>query len=77
MAELNVEPKKSSPVWWIILIIIIVLIILYFVFRNGNNTNGNINTVKDSTGMIHTNSNQNNTVAIHQWQQLHGTAHYS
>jgi hypothetical protein len=27
--------------------------------------------------MIHTNSNQNNTVAIHQWQQLHYTAHYS
>jgi hypothetical protein len=27
--------------------------------------------------MIDTNSNQNNTVAIHQWQQLHHAAHYS
>ncbi|HXS55275.1 MAG TPA: hypothetical protein VN726_04060 [Hanamia sp.] len=80
MAELNVEPKKSSSAWWIILIIIIILIILYFVFRKGNNTNGNINTVKDSTGMILKNSRENNneknTAATYQWQ-FHKPANYS
>jgi beta-lactamase regulating signal transducer with metallopeptidase domain len=66
MAELNVEPKKSSNVWWIILIIIIILIILYFVFRKSNNTNGNVNTVKDSTGMLlkEQNTHKNNIVLM-------------
>jgi len=77
MAELNVEPKKSSPIWWIILIIIVVLIILYFVFRSSNNTNGIMNTGKDSTGMMRINGNQNNTVAMYQWRQLNEPAQYS
>jgi hypothetical protein len=72
MAELNVQPKKNSPVWWIILIIIVVLIILYFVFRNNNNTNG-VNVGKDSTGMTQRNIrslNNNNTLAIYQSHKM-------
>ena len=53
MAELNVEPKKSSPWPWIIGIII-VLIILFFVFRscNNNDTNNNMNNVGDTTSEV-------------------------
>jgi len=71
MAELNVQPKKSSPVWWIILIIIVVLIILYFVFRNNNNTNG-VNVGKDSTGMTQPNirSVNNNTLAMYESHKI-------
>ena len=37
MAEIDVQPKKKSPIPWIIGIII-VLIILYFVLKGGNET---------------------------------------
>lgn len=37
MAELDVQPKKKSPIPWIIGIII-VMIILYFVLNGGNET---------------------------------------
>ncbi|WP_257720568.1 hypothetical protein [Pedobacter sp. PACM 27299] len=37
MAEIDVQPKKKSPILWIIGIIV-VLIILYFLFGGGNNT---------------------------------------
>jgi outer membrane protein OmpA-like peptidoglycan-associated protein len=75
MAELNVEPKKKSPIGWIILIIIIVLIILYFIFRGSNSGNNRMNnTATDTTGMMNkkdtnhatasvTTNNTNNTVA--------------
>jgi len=72
MAELNVEPKKKSPVGWIIIIIIIILIILFFIFRGCNTGNNRMNnTATDTTGMTHnkdTNQatatpNTNNTVA--------------
>jgi uncharacterized phage infection (PIP) family protein YhgE len=70
MAELNVQPKKSSPIWWIILIIIVVLIILYFVFRNNNTTNG-VNVGTDSTGMIKNKiDTPKNTIAMFQWQKI-------
>ena len=70
MAELNVEHKKSSPVWWIVLIIV-ALIILYFVFRSGN-SNHVANTRTDTTGLMQNNinTNQNNTVAMYQWQEI-------
>lgn len=43
MAELNVEPKKSSPWLWII-IVVVVLLILFFLFRScNNNKNDNLN----------------------------------
>lgn len=71
MAELNVQPKKKSPVWWIIILIIIILIILYFIFRGHNTENRMNNTTTDTTGMTHkydtnhatTTPNANNTVA--------------
>ena len=77
MAELNVQPKKSSPIWWIILIIIIILIVLYFVFGKGYFTNGNIHTGKDSTGMIRVNNAQTNKVARYQGQMVNQPAQYS
>lgn len=49
MAELNVEPKKSSPWIWIIVIIIVILIILFFVFRNNGNKTDNMHNGKDTT----------------------------
>lgn len=75
MAELNVQPKKKSPIGWIILIIIIALIILFFIFRRSNSENNRMNnTATDTTGMTNnkdtnhvtaadTNNNTNNTVA--------------
>ena len=49
MAELNVEPKKSSPGIWIVVVIIIILIILFFVFRNNGNKTDSIHNGKDTT----------------------------
>ena len=49
MAELNVEPKKSSPWMWIIVAIIVILIILFFVFRNNGNRTDNMHNGKDTT----------------------------
>lgn len=75
MAELNVQPKKKSPIGWIVIIIIIVLIILYFIFRGSNSGNNRMNsTATDTTGMTNnkdtnhgtandTNHTANNTVA--------------
>jgi outer membrane protein OmpA-like peptidoglycan-associated protein len=83
MAELNVEPKKKSPVGWIILIIIIILIILFFIFRGRNSeNNGMKNTATDTTGMTHkndtnhaTSSNANNTVAATSaWEGINDNA---
>lgn len=75
MAELNVQPKKKSPIGWIVIIIIIVLIILYVIFRGSNSGNNRMNnTATDTTGMTNnkdtnhvttsdTSNNTNNTVA--------------
>jgi len=76
MAELNVQPKKKSPIGWIVIIIIIVLIILYFIFRGSNSGNNRMNnTATDTTSMTNNtdtnhatstdtnNNNTNNTVA--------------
>jgi outer membrane protein OmpA-like peptidoglycan-associated protein len=75
MAELNVQPKKKSPIGWIVIIIIIVLIILYFIFRGSNSGNNRMNnTATDTTSMTNnkdtnhvtandTNNNTNNAVA--------------
>ncbi len=71
MAELNVQPKKKSPIWWIIIVIIIILVILYFIFRGRNTENQTNNSATDTTGMTHnrdtnettTSGNANNTVA--------------
>lgn len=49
MAELNVEPKKSSPWLWIIIAIVVILIILFFVFRNNGNNTNNMNNGRDTT----------------------------
>lgn len=52
MAEINVQPKKKSPVLWIILTII-ALIALFSLFRtcSETKTNGGSDTsVKDTVG---------------------------
>jgi flagellar basal body-associated protein FliL len=49
MAELNVEPKKSSPWIWIVVVIIVIVIILFFVFRNNGNKTDNMHNGKDTT----------------------------
>ena len=61
MAELNVEPKKKSPVTWII-IVIVVIIILFFLFRGCNN-NGNTG-VDTSTDTLSSSNIQNNAPSI-------------
>lgn len=64
MAELNVEPKKSSPWIWIVIGIIIIAIILFFVFRNNGNNTDNVNNGRDTTtSQVITPSNTENPVA--------------
>lgn len=40
MAELNVQPKRSSPWWLWVLIILVAIAILIFLFRGSNTTTG-------------------------------------
>ncbi|MGN6531133.1 MAG: OmpA family protein [Ginsengibacter sp.] len=85
MAELNVQPKKRSPVWWIIILIIIILIILYFIFRGSTTENNRMNnTAADTTGMTHnndtnkaktpSNANNNTVAATSDWQGINYNA---
>lgn len=48
MAELNVQPKKRSSIWWIILVAV-VLIILFTIYRGCNGTKTTSDHVEKDT----------------------------
>ncbi|MES2456191.1 MAG: OmpA family protein [Bacteroidota bacterium] len=53
MADIDVQPKKKSPVLWIILFIVI-LALLFFLLRGCNNNNPTQTSEADSTNVLAT-----------------------
>lgn len=48
MADINIQPKKSSPWWLWLLIVVIAAVILYFVFH-GHSEVGTKNSADSTT----------------------------
>ncbi|WP_186292753.1 hypothetical protein [Mucilaginibacter corticis] len=54
MADINVQPKKSSPWWLWLLIAVIAVAILYFIFH-GHSGQGTQNNADTTTSGQHNN----------------------